>query len=376
MVGARPVGAPVLRRVQGGPGPSIINLPRAGCWRFTLRWARSVDELDPGLRRAQPPLAAAARRVRPRGCGHRTDRPRQVLRSRPGRARRRHLDPPRRDRRPARPERRRQVDDDRHAARPARPDAGTVSVFGRGPRPARSRRAGRRDAPDRWPGRRPVGARGRRPRGLALPRAATPSTSCSSCRDRASSPTAARRSSPAARRSGCSSPRARARPDLLVLDEPTVAMDVEARRAFWASMRDFAARGKTVLFATHYLEEADAYADRVVLMARGRSSPTGRRPRSRRRSAPHDPRDAAGRRPRRLAALPGVRSVERRGETVILPAPTPTPPSAPCSPRYPGARDLEVTGAGLEDAFLRADRRDHPDEHRADERRRRTSATS
>jgi hypothetical protein len=46
MVGARAVGAPVLRRVQGGPGPSIINLPRPGCWRFTLRWARSVDELD------------------------------------------------------------------------------------------------------------------------------------------------------------------------------------------------------------------------------------------------------------------------------------------------------------------------------------------
>jgi hypothetical protein len=46
MLGARPVGAPVARRVQGGPGPSIINLPRAGCWRFTLRWSHNVDELD------------------------------------------------------------------------------------------------------------------------------------------------------------------------------------------------------------------------------------------------------------------------------------------------------------------------------------------
>ena len=46
--------------------------------------------------------------------------------------------------------------------------------------------------------------------------------------------------------------------DLLVLDEPTVAMDVEGRHAFWTTMRGFAARGKTVLFATHYLEEADA----------------------------------------------------------------------------------------------------------------------
>ena len=46
-------------------------------------------------------------------------------------------------------------------------------------------------------------------------------------------------------------------------------MDVEGRHAFWTTMRDFAARGRTVLFATHYLEEADAYADRIVLMARG-----------------------------------------------------------------------------------------------------------
>ncbi len=59
-------------------------------------------------------------------------------------------------------------------------------------------------------------------------------------------------------------------PDLLVLDEPTVALDVEARRDFWATMREFAARGKTVVFATHYLEEADAYADRIILMANGR----------------------------------------------------------------------------------------------------------
>ncbi|HEX5583973.1 ABC transporter ATP-binding protein, partial [Gaiella sp.] len=56
-------------------------------------------------------------------------------------------------------------------------------------------------------------------------------------------------------------------PELLVLDEPTVAMDVESRRAFWAAMRAFVAREKTVIFATHYLDEADAYADRVVLMA-------------------------------------------------------------------------------------------------------------
>ena len=59
-------------------------------------------------------------------------------------------------------------------------------------------------------------------------------------------------------------------PAVLILDEPTVGVDVEARRGFWASVRGFAARGKTVIFATHYLEEADAYADRVILMSHGR----------------------------------------------------------------------------------------------------------
>src|SRR5919112_1817041 len=59
-------------------------------------------------------------------------------------------------------------------------------------------------------------------------------------------------------------------PPLLLLDEPTSAMDVEGRRAFWTTMRDLAARGTTVVFATHHLEEADAVADRVVVMAGGR----------------------------------------------------------------------------------------------------------
>ncbi len=59
-------------------------------------------------------------------------------------------------------------------------------------------------------------------------------------------------------------------PDLLVLDEPTVAMDVRARREFWAAMREFTRGGRTALFATHYLAEAEEFADRVVLMRAGR----------------------------------------------------------------------------------------------------------
>ncbi len=59
-------------------------------------------------------------------------------------------------------------------------------------------------------------------------------------------------------------------PDLVFLDEPTVAMDVESRRAFWDDMRRFAAEGRTVLFATHYLDEADHVADRILVLDRGR----------------------------------------------------------------------------------------------------------
>jgi ABC-2 type transport system ATP-binding protein len=59
-------------------------------------------------------------------------------------------------------------------------------------------------------------------------------------------------------------------PELLVLDEPTAALDVEARRAFWARARASVAEGRTLLFATHRLEEADAVADRVLVISRGR----------------------------------------------------------------------------------------------------------
>ena len=59
-------------------------------------------------------------------------------------------------------------------------------------------------------------------------------------------------------------------PDLVFLDEPTVAMDVESRRAFWDDMRRSAAEGRTVLFATHYLDEADQVADRIVVLDHGR----------------------------------------------------------------------------------------------------------
>ena len=113
-------------------------------------------------------------------------------------------------------------------------------------------------------------------------------------------------------------------PDLVFLDEPTVAMDVEARRAFWEDMRRFAAEGRTVLFATHYLDEADHVADRIVVLDHGRI--VGRRVAGRAEGDGHRARrpvralEPPMRRATRCSAgLPGVLGVERHGASLSLP---------------------------------------------------------
>ncbi|QNE21143.1 ABC transporter ATP-binding protein [Kribbella qitaiheensis] len=141
-------------------------------------------------------------------------------------------------------------------------------------------------------------------------------------------------------------------PDLIVLDEPTTGMDVESRRDFWASMHAETALGRTVLFATHYLEEADAYADRVVLMRNGKVVADG--------TAAQIKAGVSGRTIRAtvpgadlaaFAALPGVRSVETRGDVVLLQC-----GDSDDTLRYlldnTNAHDIEVTAADLEDAVL------------------------
>jgi ABC-2 type transport system ATP-binding protein len=147
-----------------------------------------------------------------------------------------------------------------------------------------------------------------------------------------------------------------ANPDLLVLDEPTAALDVEGRRDFWTAMRAVAAEGKTVLFATHYLEEADAYSDRVILMARGRIVADG---------TPTEIKARVGGRTIRatlpevdvatLEAIAGVRRVERRGDAVtVVCADSLSSDSAlrALIGLFPEMRDIEVGGGGLEEAFL------------------------
>ncbi|MFJ2605948.1 ABC transporter ATP-binding protein [Streptomyces sp. NPDC091279] len=142
--------------------------------------------------------------------------------------------------------------------------------------------------------------------------------------------------------------------DLIVLDEPTTGMDVTARQAFWATMREQADRGRTVLFATHYLEEADAIADRVLVLHRGRLLADGTaaeikaKAGARRVSFDLDaPVDEAA-----IRALPFLTSVDVSGHTVRIQS---SDADATVHALYGLGvypRNLEVAGLGLEQAFV------------------------
>ncbi|MCO8269642.1 ABC transporter ATP-binding protein [Actinoplanes sp. TRM 88003] len=141
-------------------------------------------------------------------------------------------------------------------------------------------------------------------------------------------------------------------PELLILDEPTTGMDVAGRHDFWSAIRDDARRGRTVIFATHYLEEADAYADRVVFVRRGRIVADG--------TAAEVKALASGRTVRAtlpgatsslLQSVPGADRSEIRGDTVFLHG-NDSDEIARYLLTRTAARDLEVTSRNLEDAFL------------------------
>ena len=142
--------------------------------------------------------------------------------------------------------------------------------------------------------------------------------------------------------------------DLIVLDEPTTGMDVSARQAFWATMREQADQGRTVLFATHYLEEADAIADRVLVLHRGRLLADGTaaeiKAKAGARRVSFDlegPIDEAS-----LRGLPFLTSIDVSGHTVRIQS---TDADATVHAVYGLGvypRNLEVAGLGLEQAFV------------------------
>lgn len=147
-------------------------------------------------------------------------------------------------------------------------------------------------------------------------------------------------------------------PDLLLLDEPTTGMDVEGRREFWAAIRADAARGRTVVFATHYLEEADAYADRIVLVSGGRIVADGSAAQIKNlasgRTVSATVPDAAARAAlvARLGRMPVVEGVEERSTRLLVRTTDSDAVARVLLADEGGARDLEITAHNLEDAFV------------------------
>jgi ABC-2 type transport system ATP-binding protein len=141
--------------------------------------------------------------------------------------------------------------------------------------------------------------------------------------------------------------------ELIVLDEPTTAMDVETRRLFWTSMKEEVAAGRTLLFATHYLEEADQAADRILVINRGRLLADG---------TPAEIKARAGARRITfhldrvdepfLLGLPGLVNLEVRNDFVQLQTSDSDATLYAVLDAGYRPREIEVTGLGLEQAFL------------------------
>jgi len=141
--------------------------------------------------------------------------------------------------------------------------------------------------------------------------------------------------------------------DLIVLDEPTTAMDVETRQRFWASMKEEVAEGRTLLFATHYLEEADQAADRILVINRGRLLADGTPEEIKKRAGakrmsfrlPHVPEQA-------LLGLPGLVSLETRHDLVHIQTSDSDATLYALLDAGHRPSEIEVGSLGLEQAFL------------------------
>jgi ABC-2 type transport system ATP-binding protein len=141
--------------------------------------------------------------------------------------------------------------------------------------------------------------------------------------------------------------------ELIVLDEPTTAMDVETRQLFWSNMKAEVAEGKTLLFATHYLEEADQAADRILVINRGRLLADG---------TPAQIKERAGAKRMSfrlpeinepwLLQLPGLENLEIRGDLVQIQTSDSDATLYALIDAGFRPRELEVGSLGLEQAFL------------------------
>jgi ABC-2 type transport system ATP-binding protein len=141
-------------------------------------------------------------------------------------------------------------------------------------------------------------------------------------------------------------------PDLLLLDEPTVGLDVEARHAFWQRIRDLVTRGKTIVLTTHYLEEADALSDEIVVISHGSIIAQG--------TPPEIKASIGGKLIRCFTALtapdvqllPGVLSARQNRGALEIRATNPDGVIRQLLTRDPSLSGIEVNSASLDDAFL------------------------
>jgi ABC-2 type transport system ATP-binding protein len=141
-------------------------------------------------------------------------------------------------------------------------------------------------------------------------------------------------------------------PDLVFLDEPTVGMDIESRRGLWQQIRTLANRGKTVLLTTHYLEEADALAHRIVVLNKGKIVSEGTPAEIKSVSAGRKIRCRTRLTAEFLRALPGVTSVEQSSDDVVVMTPRAEDVVREMLMRDETLSGLEIASPALEDAFL------------------------
>lgn len=154
-------------------------------------------------------------------------------------------------------------------------------------------------------------------------------------------------------------------PELVFLDEPTTGLDVEARRSLWREIRALKAAGRTAVLTTHYLEEADALADRIAVLHRGRVVAEGTPSEIKSRAADRRIRCVTSVSTEEVAALPGVARVERNGRHLEILAASPEEVLRTLLAHDAELHDLQVTGVGLEDAFLTLIRGDSRQEEEA-----------
>ena len=141
------------------------------------------------------------------------------------------------------------------------------------------------------------------------------------------------------------------RPELLFLDEPTVGMDTTSRTGFWRTNRQLVQEGVAVLLTTHYLEEAEALADRVGVIARGKLVAEGRLDEIRGRVDQREIRCVSSLSLERIRAMAQVRSVERDGNTLRIVTPQPETALRELLAADTHLTDLEVRRAGLAEAL-------------------------